>query len=88
MAGSREALRVLVATKVLLIVVLMLTKLSEALEEPPSCCLIRIPRRDGRVRHMDATGAYVSYRDSLGLAHLERHAWGSSYCSTPTRPTE
>ena len=76
------------ATKVLLVVLLMLTKLSEAPEEPPSCCLIRIPRRDGRVRHMDTTGAYVLYRDSLGLVHLERYAWGASYCSPPTRPTE
>jgi len=57
MAGSREALRVLVATKVLLIVVLRLTKLSDEPEEPLWCCLIRIPRRDGRVRHMDTTGA-------------------------------
>ncbi len=47
--------------------------------------VIRIPRRDGRVRHMDVQGAYVSYRDSLGLTHLERYAWGSSYCSTPSR---
>lgn len=44
--------------------------------------VIRIPRHDGRVRHMDATGAYVSYRDSLGLTHLERYAWGSTYCDT------
>lgn len=43
---------------------------------------IRIPRRGGRVRHFDATGVYVSYRDSLGLAHLERYSWGSHECET------
>ncbi len=47
--------------------------------------VIRLPRRDGRVRHMDASGAYVSYRDSLGLAHLERYAWGAGYCGTNAR---
>jgi hypothetical protein len=44
--------------------------------------VVRIPRRDGRMRHMDATGAYVSYRDSLGLVHLERYAWGAGNCGT------
>jgi len=36
---------------------------------------------------MDTTGAYVSYRDSLGLMHLERYAWGADYCGTTARPS-
>ena len=47
--------------------------------------VIRIPRHDGHVRHMDTTGVYVSFRDSLGLAHLERYAWGPGYCGAPAR---
>lgn len=37
---------------------------------------------------MDTTSAYVSYRDSLGLMHLERYAWGGAdYCGTTARPS-
>lgn len=43
--------------------------------------VVRVPRRDGRIRAVDLTGVYVTYRDSLNVYHLERYPAAYRSCN-------
>jgi hypothetical protein len=43
--------------------------------------VVRIPRRDSRVRAVDATAVYTTYLDSLGVSHVERYHAAMPECA-------
>lgn len=45
--------------------------------------VVRIPRRDSRVRAVNATAVYTTYLDSLGVSHVERYPAAMPECAAP-----